>query len=482
MSQQMTRSDTLQLVLIIAGAGAASLLVVRITDVVSARMREPVVLALMLIGVGLLSLRYSRTLPTPSWFHPLALPALYLSIVMTIPAIWSMLSGQRLGLLDPSDVDRGLVGISVLTLLGFISAAVLLARFQKQRPRGAKRPSRGIDYRTVSYAVRGLMILLITVSLVGFVQVSGSPYGANQIGYSVHQAAFSAVTIGFVPTLLLHLNAEQKLHGRVRFLSLMMPLFLVATRLAAGDRIILLALSIVLLWYRDVFVRRWQGVSLAIIGAIMLTILGAIAPIRSLTFKAADANEAISTGIHSISSPLGITATLDDLIPSTAEYQDGRTYLEATKYLLPGPFARTLFGEPEETGTFLFRRLMGFSNESVGFSFSMTSEAFLNFGLLGVAGVAFLSGAGLTLTWTWFDERMDRTRHYLYPLLVAYFPLLLRSDFLTQAKLILYGLGLVTFVLRLAAYIAQLRTKMDSNPVRQKRKHERATKSLSSAN
>jgi len=145
--------------------------------------------------------------------------------------------------------------------------------------------------------------------------------------------------------------------------------------------------------------------------------------------------------IEPLDTPAWITAQVAAQVPGKVPYQHGRTYLDATVRLLPGPIARAVFGSPTGTGAFFFKNdILHDTSTNQGYSFSFPSEAYLNFGPAGAFLVAVL--LGLLLGWAWrrYPERPTRTNDLLYPILIATLPYGWRSDFLTQAKDVIYPL------------------------------------------
>jgi hypothetical protein len=140
-------------------------------------------------------------------------------------------------------------------------------------------------------------------------------------------------------------------------------------------------------------------------------------------------------------------------VPSQVDFYWGSTYLEALKYMLPGPISRALFGDPTGTGVFAYRDLIDFHYPNQGFGFAVPTEAYLNFGFPGVAIVAL----GLGVLYAWAHAMALRNRYgismLLYPLLVSYLAFGLRSDALNQLKNILYPLIICVLALALERFL-----------------------------
>ncbi|MBT8401720.1 MAG: O-antigen polysaccharide polymerase Wzy, partial [Rhodothermia bacterium] len=158
------------------------------------------------------------------------------------------------------------------------------------------------------------------------------------------------------------------------------------------------------------------------------------------------AQEVFEGALVHISTPVTITANLMEILPSEG-FRNGATYWATVKYLPPGPIARSLFGEPD-TASFVYRDLIGFTNPNQGFAFSMISEAYLNFGWVGLFAIP--GAFGLILGYTYRRSSAEPTRaiHLAYPVLIALLPYLYRSDSLVQAKLFGYSMIVIHLVYR----------------------------------
>jgi hypothetical protein len=100
------------------------------------------------------------------------------------------------------------------------------------------------------------------------------------------------------------------------------------------------------------------------------------------------------------------TAMVDGLavelqfVPSRIDYQMGRTYLEA----LALPIPRAIWAEkPRAAETQLMAAIWPqFASAGVGFSFSLSGEPYLNFGLFGVVALFFAFGVLWRAAYAWF--------------------------------------------------------------------------------
>jgi hypothetical protein len=93
----------------------------------------------------------------------------------------------------------------------------------------------------------------------------------------------------------------------------------------------------------------------------------------------------------------------------------------------------------------VYRELVGFTDPTQGWGFSEPTEAYLNFGFIGVLILAAAIGwlFGRSFLWASASDRRGRFATYVYPLLISYLPFGLRSDALGQLKSIIYPLVIV---------------------------------------
>jgi hypothetical protein len=158
-------------------------------------------------------------------------------------------------------------------------------------------------------------------------------------------------------------------------------------------------------------------------------------------------NTVVGDLINNVSSPLYVTNEIVQRVPSIFPYTEGSTYLEALKRQLPGPIANGLFGPPTDTGAYQFRVIEGYYNPNQGYSFALPAEGYLNFGVVGVALAGMVLGLSLGLSWNRTRGVPQRARQIVYPVILVALPVGLRSDALTQIKLVLAPVVIVAIVL-----------------------------------
>jgi hypothetical protein len=376
-----------------------------------------------------------RRLPTRDWFHPFGFPLLYLAVSIGLPLAYVSTTGRTVAQLSAAGVTPRLILLCAGAVVSLWAGGALgSARMALPAQRY---PQAGFSYERARAIGLVLLIGLIGAGLWLAVMLRGSPYGSEQGTYSFTSFLEATVEVVAVPAVALVVSAGANRRGRILWRDLGAVGLLGVLMLVGGDRATPLALIILVAFIHHETVRRlrWQTVAVGV--ATVLVLLTAVAFWRA---RSGPSDHSVSTLIApaaaSTGSPVGTTARLLQVVPAETSYYGGATYLAAGRYLLPGPIARTLFGAPSATGSFVYRELLGLHDPSQGYGFSFEAEAYLNFGTIGVMGAFGL--LGLLLMWAWRQRRPDAQRARD----------LLRTDALGQVKMVLYGLMILYVALR----------------------------------
>jgi hypothetical protein len=424
------------------------------------------VAALVLVVTALVA--FARKGRHAGWFHPLSLPFATLAVMSLGAVLWVHFTHEAIGLLydagnQPAVTSTLAVGVSIvacealaLVVLGYIvgvGAAFVLSKQAKPAAADGRWPMfRYGDMR------RGGFLLLATgaVAQVAVAVIErGTTYGANQLQYGLASVlAPGAATALLVGLILVTLTGSHTVKPRyLRKLLrdrewVALSLYMLAV-VVTGERGLLINPFVYLAWVYSTQVRviaiKWivAGVVLALIGG------SAISHYRSEGgLSPGSPSTIIGNAVGDVSSPAWLTQQTVIHVPSTTGYTHGSTYLAAVEAQLPGPLARAV-GAPTRTASAVFRNIIGFSNPNQGFAESLPSEAYLNFGLPGCAGVGLFLGA--LMGWAWRKHRATavRARDLLYPVLLAGLIGGFRSDALTQIKEVLYPMLIVWFLMGL---------------------------------
>jgi oligosaccharide repeat unit polymerase len=377
-----------------------------------------------------------RRLARNDWFHPLAFPLVYVGVALMGPVLYIVLSGQGLTDARPGDVTTKLVVVFVLIITGLAVGILLaLAWFRRaDSTRGEPLDQEGLASfgRTVLGAATFFQLWILSTSY-------GARYGTAQTTFGAVQAVDNLTTVlAFVGTALL-VSANAARRGRLGTPNdyALFALFVMATFLA-GRRGELVAPALFALWVYHTRLRPIRiGVAMLMTLAVVVLFQG-VSGARLGTSFYEGGGVALNRTASSLGTPIFITSKLIQRVPVPVPYSHGETYLAALERQLPSPVAIALFGPPTNTGAFRFRQIINYGDPNSGFGFSLPSEAYLNFGLGGALLIAGFVGLLFGYAYRRHDPDPTRGLDYLYPILLATLPLGLRSDALTEIKMVAY--------------------------------------------
>lgn len=127
----------------------------------------------------------------------------------------------------------------------------------------------------------------------------------------------------------------------------------------------------------------------------------------------------------------------------------GTTVIAALIRQLPSPLATRLIGPVDDTGTFVFREMVGIGS-SQGWGFSIPAEGALNFGMWGLIVASWLYGTLLRWLYSRASLKAGRAMSLCYFVAFATLPFAWRSDALGAIKGILYPAIFMAIVLAFA--------------------------------
>jgi hypothetical protein len=404
---------------------------------------------LVVLGVLLLASRLLRGVRTRDWFNPLVLPTAYVLLTLTVPFIFVSWTGRWLGDFGPAAISGSLVSICAIAFLSLWAGIVLGSRHGTSNRIQGTTEGEFTPYFARVRAFGLVLLAVLTPVAVWLVVVSTwAPYGYEQLTYGLSSSLKAVLGVIALPAVALVGVGGVGLSGKVPRRDWVAIVGLLALLFAAGNRSVPLSILLFLAFLRHEAVRRIRLTSV-VAGAVGIVLLMIAVVLWRGASPLADSPIAlVEPAVESVASPVGITARLLEIVPGEVDYFMGSTYGAAVKYLLPGPIARGLLGGPSATGSFAYRDLIGFTDTSQGLGFSMMAEAYLNFGPVGVA--AAFAMFGVLLAWAWKRSRpwARRARDLLYPILLAQVPYILRSDALSQIKMVLYAQLVLYLALR----------------------------------
>lgn len=385
------------------------------------------------------------------WFYPLAFPTAYVSLVLLLPSVFLLGTGRAIGVIQSTDVSIPLLIVFLLTIAGFaVGAQLAVIIFRQPRPSRDRGPS--IDYRRLLIIGRIILLSALLLRAIEIPSVIGIPYGTGALTYGFETWARVAANGFIFIAIVLIVISNSQVSGTTLLPvdKTVFSLFCIAT-LFTGSRGELIAPAIFILWAHHRFVRPipfWRGFVSATVVIFAFTLVTVFRSNEVLDLS--QSSGLVERALVSIGTPTFITARVLEEVPGQYGHTGGSTYWAALEGQLPGPVARAVLGDPDETGTFVFRSIIGFTNPDAGLGFSLPSESYLNFGFGGALVVAILVGVVFGYGYRRQNDQPSRALHLLYPLLVATLPLSLRSDALAQIKSVAYPLIAIAIAFQLS--------------------------------
>ena len=410
--------------------------------------RELGALALFLLFCGMFafSLRWLRR---GEWFHPWAFPILYLLACCTLPIAFLIGFNEPLANpgIDPLAVTPRLIAVFGLTAIGLIAG--IAAGLRLPRLRRSDRAT-DVDFGGVLSAGRGLLVVALAARLFVFVNSYGVTYGQGSVAFGLAGALEAIANVVVFAAIVLIVFANVRLERRTLAPAdlALLALFVLAT-LAVGSRGELLAPALFILWAHHAYVRRISFGAVAVTAAIVLVVFQGVSGTRVNEPFLQSPKQAVQRSLGSVATPVQVQSLLMTRVPARQPQLGGSTYTAALVRQAPGPVASSVLGQPTDTGSFEFRRIMGITSPHFGLGFAFPSEAYLNFDLVGVAIAALLLGGLLAFAYRQRAAVPARAIHVLYGILIATLPIGFRSDAVEHMKIILYPMLLLTVVLYL---------------------------------
>jgi oligosaccharide repeat unit polymerase len=401
-----------------------------------------------MVVLPLLLLLLSPRILRRDWFHPLVLPVFYTYLVLMAPVVYLVTLDRDISNLVTAELaSLALIVVFVLTIVGLVVGVHigLLAGPDVRRP------------RTIAWnrlRLVGLVALGAASAVRAYTVMTSVGYGLDQVTYRLTDSLDILGQLLLLVGTVICAVACVQLFRRVFALPevLLVGAYIVFS-LKFGSRGELVAPIIFLAWAQHEMVRKIRLWRLLLIAAIVAYVFQGVTNTRQGLPFSANVGDAAVNVLVGVSSPVHVTGVVVALTPSQFPFTDGSTYLAALKRQLPGPIAVELFGPAEDTASFLFRRMVNLRSVDAGYSFSLPSEGYLNFGYLG----AFLAGAvlGGLLGWAYRKSRVSPTRalHVFYPILLAEIPHLIRTDALGSIKSVLYPMLMIWVAFGIARVI-----------------------------
>lgn len=403
--------------------------------------------ATLLVGVVA-----SRRVLRRDWFHPLALPTLYVSLVCVAPIAYIDVTRQTLASLSAADLTPEFRAVFTATLISIPVGVWFGLRLggREEVTTGARRRIHWHMVLLVGRAALGVALLLRVADLS---TSYGSAYGTGSVTFGLQSLLETGANIGSLGAIVLisvsHLHLSQRSLGPVDVL--LVALFTLVT-LTSGSRGELIAPMLFVILIHHMYVRPLSAKALAATLVLLMVVFQGVGGARVNEEFFAGREAAVTRVLVGLSVPAQVQGLLMRYVPDTEPLRLGSTYVAALERQIPGPIALTVLGPPADTASFELRDMLSFNNPNAGFGFSLPAEGFLNFGLTGVVGACLVAGLllGGSYALRRSGELPDRAAHVLYPLVVASLPLSLRADAVQQIKTVLYPMVFAAIVFALA--------------------------------
>lgn len=413
-------------------------------------------LSAIVIAVGLVQGRHEEL----SLLRPETAGLAYIVFALLVPQIYIVTTGNGIGYLPATALSPATVAVDSVFVCAFIagtSARRLTSQSAAQR--GVSTSGANIGSLSQRVALGGRLVLAAAIAAKALVVASrgsvySAVYGQNQYAYDATASldVLASMLIVAGSALLMHANVTA---GRRPVTLADTPLVLGVLLVCAvllGSRDEMLYVAILFIWFLAA-----RGMRQFFLKVLLLVVMVVGLSLVVVTLRTADdiSFPLIERVLQDTASPLYLTSVVTGIVPQSEPFLWGSTYWAAIPYLLPGPLARAVFGNPGSTGTFEFIRLAQYEGTDNGFGFAMTTEGFLNGGMLGVGIAGLILGVVMQSAYGW-ATRMGRSitvRQLVYPIVLAYLPYALRADFLAQLKGVLYPVVMIWFVLLLAHHV-----------------------------
>lgn len=388
-------------------------------------------------------------------FHPLVIPAAYLSFSFLAPTWAYFAEGKTLLTFNARMMHPDAPTLMLIATVGVIAGLglPLHSRLPKTPP-GSMPP--------VVQAGRAMLLGALLFNLYNIASGALVSRGVDQTTRTGFTSIAVLVTLLIPAGVLLLLNVNADGRRLLAPIDWVLVLAVGATGTLTGDRSDAVTIMICLLYgYTR---RKYSRTALiaALVGAVTLTL--AVGTYRALARGAvpnpsASRLDAVLTDLSVASYTTGITA---GNVPRSHSYEAGATYLDAAIRQLPGELANWLIGPPVNTGNQTFRDLIGFTYSGQGFGYSLPAEGYLNFGVIGTFLACFTWGAFGAWAYRRCAWPASTARALAYPVLIATMPICVRSDAVGMVKGVLYPVLMIALVLWLAR--GPLRSRRPSVP------------------
>lgn len=367
---------------------------------------------------------------------PAVIPAAYVATTTVWSTAWIYQHGElgRAKLVELSADTAVLVSLSVV---GFVLGTAF--RF---RPPGKPTLSKTDPLTMV---MMGRTLICFPLLLTGLEVFSGAvnSRGVNQLERGLGDSLVVASSISAMVSLALIAmgrESEKRLYAKFDWVAIL-GLAVLTGLTGERGRVLTLTLIILILWLSRTGSKLQITRKRLALVAVMAPVALAVFSTQTLEYRSgaqeASENSAAETLVRDWSSVPFTTGHVAKHV-ETGGSMSGATIAEAAVRQLPAPIANEVFGPAENTGTLVFREIIGFTYENHGFGFSLPAEGVLNFGSFGAFVLPFAGGLSLSFLFSRLNLARGTATSVIYVIAAATVPIAWRSDLVGVLKSSLY--------------------------------------------
>lgn len=408
------------------------------------------IVAASTLALGLIALGAYRSLRRSSrvdMFHPLIFPLAYVSVSFLVPLWITFVSGDPIRSFTRSTAIAN--NVSLLLGLGVAAFAAGAWISFRHRPLAEETRQQVSGSRLIGYG-RAMLLLPITVAVSENVRGGVSIRGLDQDQYSLIDTLRSLVGVASLSGILLIVVGHRLLRARniLGWLDWFLVFALVAAIALRGSRsdavAVIIALAVAQAWTRGRNLRA--VVLLGVVVVFMIAVFG----YRNAELGQSPSETPVEIIVGDMAVASYTTGATAAAVPDSVPYQRGGTVYAGLFRQLPSPLAVRVLGPPDDTGTAVFRRIVGFRDPNAGLGYSIPAEGYLNFGVSGLIGLCGL--VGLIGSWAYSRANLvsGKAVGLLYVVFVATLPFGLRADVLGFTKNLLYPMIILSLAFKLA--------------------------------
>jgi oligosaccharide repeat unit polymerase len=286
--------------------------------------------------------------------------------------------------------------------------------------------------------ILGSVVLWYQILRRGGIEVLWQQYGKDQFTYDTTYYLSQLAQFIWIPSFLLFTAETLKYSraGRRLFVSVL-PFVLPLVIYGARSVMLVVAVAVALSWHVRKRPLRISSLLIALIPLlIVLSVVGQVRGSRSIDYLDISSRGLLGEVLGPAAGAGAITLTITALVPLTIPYQYGLTYLSAIFNLVPGFFFGSQ-GRPFLNPSLVFHDVFSPSLSDHGFGFSMTAEAYMNWGIWGVLPTLIIVGLFLGFSFRYMKARADSYSIAVYALIVFEAVWFLRADSTVFLKAIL---------------------------------------------